>query len=113
METASRLTCDVVTTTPVTRLYLMRRSLEDLRKFHWMILGGRFNQLSHVLLENIRDYVQLKCRGKISYCPPGRTRKKMEEIINFQQEPDETLYQAWERFKELLMKCPQHYLTEM
>ncbi|GKE47304.1 putative reverse transcriptase domain-containing protein [Tanacetum coccineum] len=47
------------------------------------------------------------------YCPPGRTAKKMEEINNFQQEPDETLYQAWERFKELLMKCPQHYLTEM
>ncbi|GJZ55270.1 hypothetical protein Tco_0610463 [Tanacetum coccineum] len=37
----------------------------------------------------------------------------MEEIKNFQQEPDETLYQACERFKELLMKCPQHYLTEM
>nr|GEU64677.1 protein kinase-like domain, concanavalin A-like lectin/glucanase domain protein [Tanacetum cinerariifolium] len=30
------------------RLYLMRRSLEILRKFHWMILEGRFNQLSHV-----------------------------------------------------------------
>ncbi|GKD84498.1 hypothetical protein Tco_1355652 [Tanacetum coccineum] len=29
-------------------LYLMRRSLEVLRKFHWMILGGRFNQLLHV-----------------------------------------------------------------
>ncbi|GJT20434.1 hypothetical protein Tco_0890371 [Tanacetum coccineum] len=37
----------------------------------------------------------------------------MEEINNFQQEPDENLYQAWERFKELLMKCAQHYLTEM
>ncbi|GJW57254.1 hypothetical protein Tco_0103985 [Tanacetum coccineum] len=37
----------------------------------------------------------------------------MEEINNFQQEPDETLYQAWEHIKELLMKCPQHYLTEM
>ncbi|GKE35551.1 hypothetical protein Tco_1454873 [Tanacetum coccineum] len=37
----------------------------------------------------------------------------MEEINNFQQEPDENLYQAWERFKELLMKCLQHYLTEM
>ncbi|GJX43049.1 hypothetical protein Tco_0259725 [Tanacetum coccineum] len=37
----------------------------------------------------------------------------MKEINNFQQEPDENLYQAWERFKELLMKCPQHYLTEM
>ncbi|GJV05651.1 MAK10-like protein [Tanacetum coccineum] len=32
----------------ITRLYLMRRSLEVLRKFHWMILGGRFNQLLHV-----------------------------------------------------------------
>ncbi|GKD14996.1 hypothetical protein Tco_1199403 [Tanacetum coccineum] len=29
-------------------LYLTRKSLEVLRKFHWMILGGRFNQLSHV-----------------------------------------------------------------
>ncbi|GKD99703.1 hypothetical protein Tco_1387687 [Tanacetum coccineum] len=28
-------------------------------------------------------------------------------------EPDENLYQAWERFKELLMKYPQHYLMEM
>ncbi|GJW75749.1 hypothetical protein Tco_0135119 [Tanacetum coccineum] len=37
----------------------------------------------------------------------------MEEINNFQQEPDEILYQAWELFKELLMKCPQHYLTEI
>ncbi|GJT73349.1 hypothetical protein Tco_1032635 [Tanacetum coccineum] len=37
----------------------------------------------------------------------------MEELNNLQQEPDETLYQAWEHFKELLMKCPQHYLTEM
>ncbi|GKB80040.1 hypothetical protein Tco_0946935 [Tanacetum coccineum] len=32
----------------VVRLYMTRRSLEVLRKFHWMILGGRFNQLSHV-----------------------------------------------------------------
>ncbi|GJY99974.1 pyruvate dehydrogenase (acetyl-transferring) kinase, mitochondrial [Tanacetum coccineum] len=37
----------------------------------------------------------------------------MEEINNFQQELDENLYQAWERFKELLMQCPQQYLTKM
>ncbi|GJY02823.1 putative reverse transcriptase domain-containing protein [Tanacetum coccineum] len=34
-------------------------------------------------------------------------------LRNEPTEPDETLYQEWERFKELLMKCPQHYLTEM
>ncbi|GJW15205.1 putative reverse transcriptase domain-containing protein [Tanacetum coccineum] len=55
----------------------------------------------------------LKTKFLNKYCPPCRTAKKMEEINNFQQEPDETLYQAWEHFKELLMKCPQHYLIKM
>nr|GEY55788.1 hypothetical protein [Tanacetum cinerariifolium] len=55
----------------------------------------------------------LKTKFMNKYFPPARTAKKMEKINNFQQEPDENLYQALERFKELLMKCPQHYLTEM
>ncbi|GKD24912.1 hypothetical protein Tco_1231126 [Tanacetum coccineum] len=62
---------------------------------------------------SITTWEDLKTKFLSKYCPPARTAKKMEEINNFQQEPDETLYQAWERFKELLMKCPQHYLTEM
>ncbi|GKF77904.1 hypothetical protein Tco_0230374 [Tanacetum coccineum] len=37
----------------------------------------------------------------------------MKEINNFKQEPDESLFRAWERFKEFLMKCPQHYLIDM
>nr|GEW18439.1 putative reverse transcriptase domain-containing protein [Tanacetum cinerariifolium] len=43
----------------ITRLYLMRRSLEVLKKFHCMILGEKFNQLSHVsspLLSKPREY---------------------------------------------------------
>ncbi|GJS93118.1 hypothetical protein Tco_0800086 [Tanacetum coccineum] len=34
-------------------------------------------------------------------------------LRNEPTEPNETLYQEWERFKELLMKCPQHYLAKM
>ncbi|GJV05643.1 hypothetical protein Tco_1343299 [Tanacetum coccineum] len=40
-------------------LYLMRRSLEVLMKFHMTILGGRFNQLTHVsspLLSKLWEY---------------------------------------------------------
>ncbi|GKB70724.1 ribonuclease H-like domain, reverse transcriptase, RNA-dependent DNA polymerase [Tanacetum coccineum] len=37
----------------------------------------------------------------------------MEEINNFQQDLDKTIYQALEQFKELLLRCPQHYLTDM
>ncbi|GJV14046.1 retrovirus-related pol polyprotein from transposon TNT 1-94 [Tanacetum coccineum] len=61
----------------------------------------------------ITTWEDLKSKFLSKYCPPARTAKKMEEINNFQQEPDKNLYQAWERFKELLMKCPQHYLMEM
>ncbi|GJU20716.1 retrovirus-related pol polyprotein from transposon TNT 1-94 [Tanacetum coccineum] len=68
--------------------------------------------LFHILNITI-DQDGLKTKFLNKYFPPARTAKKMEEINNFQQEPDENLYQAWERFKELLMKCPQYYLTEM
>ncbi|GJY87649.1 gypsy/ty3 retroelement polyprotein [Tanacetum coccineum] len=61
----------------------------------------------------IKTWEDLKAIFLSKYCPPARTAKKIEEINNFQQEPDETLCRAWERFKELLMKCPQHYLTDI
>nr|GEW32999.1 hypothetical protein [Tanacetum cinerariifolium] len=38
----------------------------------------------------------LKTKILNKYCPSVRTAKKMVEINNFQQEPDEKLYQAWE-----------------
>ncbi|GKA54409.1 putative reverse transcriptase domain-containing protein [Tanacetum coccineum] len=31
------------------------------------------------------------------YCPPSKTAKRLEDIHNFKQESDESLYQAWER----------------
>ncbi|GKB46164.1 retrovirus-related pol polyprotein from transposon TNT 1-94 [Tanacetum coccineum] len=62
---------------------------------------------------SITTWEGLKTKFLNKYCPPARTAKKMKEINNFQQELNETLYQAWERFKELLIKCPQHYLTDM
>ncbi|GKC21657.1 hypothetical protein Tco_1023807 [Tanacetum coccineum] len=42
------------------------------------------------------------------YYPPSNTAKQLEEIHNFKQEGDETLYQDWERYKNLLYKCPTH-----
>ncbi|GJW33851.1 hypothetical protein Tco_0053883 [Tanacetum coccineum] len=42
------------------------------------------------------------------YCPPSKTAKQLEDIHNFKQEGDESLYQAWERYNDLLYKCPTH-----
>ncbi|GJU26967.1 retrovirus-related pol polyprotein from transposon TNT 1-94 [Tanacetum coccineum] len=84
-----------------------------LRVFPISLTGAASRWLRNEPTGSIKTWEDLKTKFLNKYCPPGRTAKKMEEINNFQQEPDETLYQAWERFKELLMKCPQHYLTEM
>ncbi|GJV23979.1 hypothetical protein Tco_1376674 [Tanacetum coccineum] len=60
-------------------------------------------EVAETMTETMEQYMS-KTRADYG---SGVARPKIE------QEPDENLYQAWERFKELLMKCPQHYLTEM
>ncbi|GKB30639.1 hypothetical protein Tco_0870040 [Tanacetum coccineum] len=45
------------------------------------------------------------------YCHPFITAKKLEEIHNFKQERDETLYYVWERYNDLLYQCPLHDLN--
>ncbi|GJV21534.1 reverse transcriptase domain-containing protein [Tanacetum coccineum] len=84
-----------------------------LRAFPMSLTGVASRWLRNKPTGSITTWEDLKTKFLSKYCPPARTAKKMEEINNFQQEPNENLYQAWERFKELLMKCPQHYLTEM
>ncbi|GJS90730.1 hypothetical protein Tco_0773366, partial [Tanacetum coccineum] len=84
-----------------------------LRVFPMSLTGAASRWQRNKSSGSIKTWEDLKENFLSKYCPPTRIAKKMEEINNFQQEPDETLYQAWERFKELLMKCPQHYLMEM
>src|ERR1044072_6979798 len=43
--------------------------------------------------------------------PPALLRKKINEIMVFAQSESENLLEAWERFKKLLRKWPQHNLT--
>ncbi|GKC32590.1 hypothetical protein Tco_1039884 [Tanacetum coccineum] len=42
------------------------------------------------------------------YFPPFMTAKQLEDIHNFKQEGDESLYQACEQYNDLLYKCPTH-----
>ncbi|GJT19995.1 hypothetical protein Tco_0878701 [Tanacetum coccineum] len=45
------------------------------------------------------------------YCPPSKTAKQLEDIHNFKQEGDKSLYQVWERYNDLLYKCPTHNIN--
>jgi len=42
------------------------------------------------------------------YFPPGKTAKLRTDITSFAQQDGESLYEAWERFKDLQRQCPHH-----
>ncbi|GKB27783.1 reverse transcriptase domain-containing protein [Tanacetum coccineum] len=42
------------------------------------------------------------------FFPPSRTTNLRNDITNFQQKYGENFSEAWERFKDLLKKCPHH-----
>ena len=44
------------------------------------------------------------------YFPLTKSAKMRNDITNFFQQDQESLYETWERFKDLLRKCPHHGL---
>ncbi|KAI3754863.1 hypothetical protein L1987_54655 [Smallanthus sonchifolius] len=44
------------------------------------------------------------------YFPPVKTTKLRNDITTFTQDDGESLYEAWERFKDMPSKCPHHGL---
>nr|GEW00954.1 reverse transcriptase domain-containing protein [Tanacetum cinerariifolium] len=55
-----------------------------------------FEQMAKMLLEK--------------YFPPSMVMKLRNEITNFLQRPDESLFEAWERYKLSIDRCPNHML---
>jgi len=43
--------------------------------------------------------------------PPTKNTKLRNEITSFHQLENESLYETWERFKELLRRCPRHGIS--
>ncbi|XP_073120822.1 uncharacterized protein [Henckelia pumila] len=46
------------------------------------------------------------------YFPPSKSMKLRADITTFAQGEQETLYEAWERYKDLLRRCPHHELPD-
>ncbi|GJW75355.1 hypothetical protein Tco_0134725 [Tanacetum coccineum] len=61
-----------------------------LRVFPISLTGAASRWLRNEPTGSIKTLEDLKTKFLNKYCPPGRTAKKMEEINNFQQEPNET-----------------------
>ena len=61
---------------------------------------------------SITTWNALATKFLTKYFPPARTGKLRNDITSFVQQESETLYEAWERYKVLLRKCPHHEIPK-
>nr|GEV65083.1 hypothetical protein [Tanacetum cinerariifolium] len=60
-------------------------------------------------LKTRRIYRNLEC----FFFPPSKTKNLRNEIARFQQRFDESFYEAWDHFNDLLRACPHHGFSEL
>nr|GEZ59839.1 reverse transcriptase domain-containing protein [Tanacetum cinerariifolium] len=80
------------------RLYLFPQSL----KHH---ATAWFDRLPR---NSINTFEQMAKMFLGKYFPPSMMTKHINEITNFRQRPDKSLFEAWERYKLSIDRCPNH-----
>ncbi|GJU43972.1 zinc finger, CCHC-type containing protein [Tanacetum coccineum] len=66
------------------------------------------NWLERLPAGSITTWEDLTTRFLAQFFLPGRTTKLCNDILMFQQHHEESLSEAWTRFKDLLQKFPHH-----
>ena len=72
------------------------------RAKHWLISQP---------LDSITSWNDLVQKFLTKFFPPAKIVQLVQEINTFRQLEGESLAKAWERFHELLRRCPHHRLT--
>ena len=97
--------CDTIKYNGVTEEVLILRlfplSLGDRAK-HW---------LTSQPPDSITSWNDLVQKFQTKFLPPAKIAQLVQEINTFRQLEEENLAKAWERFHELLRRCPHHRLT--
>nr|GEY80963.1 reverse transcriptase domain-containing protein [Tanacetum cinerariifolium] len=57
---------------------------------------------------SINTFEQMAQMFLEKYFPPSMVTKLRNEITNFRQHPDESLFEEWERYKLSIDRCPNH-----
>ncbi|GJU12465.1 zinc finger, CCHC-type containing protein [Tanacetum coccineum] len=86
------------------------RNTTRLRLFCFSFRDQAINWLERLPAGPISTWDDLTTRFLAQFFPPGRTTKLQKDILMFQQRQDESLYDTWTRFKDLLQKVPHHGL---
>ncbi|KAK4258621.1 hypothetical protein QN277_005052 [Acacia crassicarpa] len=68
--------------------------------------------LNNLPANSITTWNDLGSKFLLKFFPPTKNAQLRRDITNFQQKPGESTYEAWDRFKDLLRRYPQHGLCE-
>ncbi|KAH9659131.1 hypothetical protein KPL70_023750 [Citrus sinensis] len=83
-----------------------------LRAFPFSVDGLAKDWLYYLPPESITMWNGLKKQFLEKYFPASRAANIKKEICAIRQLPGETLYEYWERFKQLCASCPQHQISD-
>ncbi|GJW67789.1 mutator type transposase [Tanacetum coccineum] len=76
--------------------HLVSKDAVLLRVFPFTLTGSAKRWVNRLPPRAVNTWDLLKKAFIQRYCPPSKTAKQLEDIHNFKQESDESLYQAWE-----------------
>ena len=57
---------------------------------------------------SIHTFEEMVAKFLAKYFPPSMVTKLLNDISNFRQLPNESLFEAWERYKLSIDRCPSH-----
>ncbi|XP_073051292.1 uncharacterized protein [Primulina eburnea] len=79
-----------------------------LRLFPFSLRDHARSWLQSLPLGSVTTWADLVTKFLSKYFPPAKSAQLKIDITNFRQREFEVLYEAWERYEELLRKCPNH-----
>ncbi|KAM6580981.1 hypothetical protein CsatA_004755 [Cannabis sativa] len=79
-----------------------------LRLFPFSLRKRAKSWLNSLPPNSIATWNDLAMKFLSKFFPPAKSAKLRGEINNFCQQDNESLHEAWERFKDLIRKCPHH-----
>ncbi|GKC84875.1 putative nucleotidyltransferase, ribonuclease H [Tanacetum coccineum] len=83
-----------------------------LRVFPLTVVGVARRWFDRTSSEHVKNWDKIKQNFIRGFYPPAMILEQLGEICNFKPEDGESLFNTWERYNDLLFKCPFHDLND-
>ena len=90
----------------------VRSNVIKLRLFPFYLRDTTTTWFESLPYGSVNTWEELVEAYMVRFFPQALTSERRGEIITFKQGEDESLYNAWERYKKLL-KCPMHGIDKI